>query len=89
MDIKNVGSNMTQVGFNGNQILYSYSTPVAAWDNERGEYVRTDKFWSQTTSRHINKWIGKVYSNVHHVSQSGIDNLADFHQSHLEPKHDN
>ena len=74
MDIKNVGSNMTEVRFNGNQVLFSYSTPVAAWDNERGEVVRTDKFWSRTTSRHINKWLDGV--DAVEVPQIELDKMV-------------
>ena len=55
MKIKNIGSNMTEVDFgNGVSVLISYSTPVAAWAGHHR--VRTDKFFSVTTSRHINKW---------------------------------
>jgi len=89
MKLKKLGNNETElITENGTRILFSYETPVAVINKDDYKFV-TEKYYSKTTSRHINKWIGKVYSNVHHVSQSGIDNLADFHQSHLEPKHDN
>jgi hypothetical protein len=52
-----IASNMTEVSTpNGNRVLYSYSTPVAAYLQGVG-YCRTDKRWSVTTSRHINKWL--------------------------------
>ena len=37
-------------------LLYSYETPVAGEDHN-GKF-RTDKFYSKTTSAHINKWLG-------------------------------
>lgn len=55
MKIKNLGSNMTEVIFdNDDHILFSYETPVAGRINY--ELVRTSKKWSNTTSRHINKY---------------------------------
>ena len=55
MKIKQVGSNQTELVLNdGTQVLFSYETPVACWID--GQFYRTDKKWSQTTSRHINKW---------------------------------
>lgn len=41
---------------NGNQVLFSYSTPVACFIPGKG-YFRTAKYWSRTTSKHVNKWI--------------------------------
>jgi hypothetical protein len=38
----------------GVQILFSYETPVACF--AAGEYFKTSKTWSNTTTRHINSW---------------------------------
>lgn len=56
MQVKNVGSNMTELSLtDGTVVLFSYETPVAAeW---RGSLYKTEKKWSQTTTRHINKWL--------------------------------
>jgi hypothetical protein len=55
MKLKQLGSNQTELVLNdGTQVLFSYETPVACWIE--GQFYRTDKKWSQTTSRHINKW---------------------------------
>ena len=55
MRLNNIASNMTEITLaNGTQILFSYKTPVASWEN--GQFYKTEKFWSKTTSRHINKW---------------------------------
>ena len=55
MKIKPIASNMTELVLNdGTQVLFSYQTPVAAWKD--GQFFKTDKHWSKTTTRHINKW---------------------------------
>jgi len=41
---------------NGTSILFSYKTPVAGRD-DKGSF-RTDKKFSVTTSKHINKYLG-------------------------------
>ena len=56
MQIKNIGSNMTELNFNGISVLFSYETPVAGWD-DKGAF-RTDEKFSVTTSKHINKYLG-------------------------------
>ena len=56
MKINPIGSNQTELIFDdGVKVLFSYETPVAAYVPERG-YLKTSKKWSQTTSRHVNKW---------------------------------
>ncbi len=75
MKLTPIAANQTEVSINdGTQIFFSYRTPVAAYLPEKG-YVRTERFWSKTTSRHINKWLQGV-NNVSEVSQSVLDNLA-------------
>ena len=75
MKLTPIAANQTEVSINdGTQIFFSYKTPVAAYLPEKG-YVRTEKFWSVTTSRHINKWLGGV-NNVSEISQDILDNLA-------------
>tara|TARA_B100000579_G_scaffold393942_1_gene370939 strand:- start:139 stop:369 length:231 start_codon:yes stop_codon:yes gene_type:complete len=70
-----IAANQNEVTINdGTQIFFSYRTPVAAYLPSEG-YVRTSKFWSVTTSRHINKWLGSV-TNVKEIEQSVLDNLA-------------
>jgi hypothetical protein len=62
MKLNPIAENMTEielgVGLDGkpNRVLFSYSTPVAVYRSGEG-YYRTNKFWSRTTSRHINKWL--------------------------------
>ena len=55
MNLKHLASNKNEITLSdGTQVLFSYATPVAAWVN--GEFFKTSKKWSQTTSRHINSW---------------------------------
>ena len=75
MKLTPIAANQTELTINdGTQIFFSYRTPVAAYLPSEG-YVRTSKFWSVTTSRHINKWLGSV-TNVTEIEQSVLDNLA-------------
>ena len=75
MKLTPIAANQTEVSINdGSTIFFSYRTPVAAYLPDKG-YVRTERFWSKTTSRHINKWLQGV-NNVSEVSQTVLDNLA-------------
>ena len=56
MKLNPVGSNMNEVVVDGKSILFSYKTPVAGWDDQGA--FRTDEFFSVTTSKHINKYLG-------------------------------
>ena len=74
MKVSPIGSNMTEVTLsNGTRILYSYETPVAARLAD-GTCVRSNVFFSKTTSKHINKYLGKDVGQV--VFQSGLEQLA-------------
>ena len=56
MYLSNLGSNKTEITLeNGTKVLFSYQTPVAVWKD--GEFFKTSKKWSHTTSRHINSWV--------------------------------
>ena len=56
MKLKTIASNMTELEVNGASILFSYETPVAGWDSNGA--FRTKDYYSTTTSRHINKYLG-------------------------------
>ena len=75
MQLTPIASNMTEVETSKARILFSYRTPVAAYVFGRG-YVKTEKWWSVTTSRHINKWIGSTDRPVKQVPQTYLDNLV-------------
>ena len=63
MNLNPIKANMTELDLgNGTKVLFSYRTPVAARvDNGYGSgtWYQTEKKWSNTTTRHINKWMGE------------------------------
>ena len=73
MNIKVLGSNQTEVNTEKYQVLFSYNTPVAYYDVVNGGYYKTSKKWSNTTSKHISKWLTSVKAEV--VDQEVLDNL--------------
>ena len=76
MQLTPIASNMTEVETSEARILFSYRTPVAAYVFGEG-YVRTEKWWSVTTSRHINKWLDLRYGETaKEVSQTYLDKLV-------------
>ena len=75
MNLTPIAANQTVLSFtNGAEVFFSYKTPVAAYCPLRG-YIRTAKYWSTTTSRHINKWL-KGIDNVTEVSQNYLYELG-------------
>ena len=72
-----IATNQTEVETADARIFFSYRTPVAAYIFGRG-FVRTENFYSTTTSRHINKWIGvdSKTDTTEKVSQDFLTSLA-------------
>ena len=68
-----IAANQTEIETDKARVFFSYRTPVAAYVYGEG-YVRTEKWWSVTTSRHINKWIDG--GTAKEVSQTYLDNLV-------------
>jgi hypothetical protein len=58
----------------GTAVLISYRTPVAAFIPGKG-IIRTSKRWSNTTSKHISKWLKQYSANVtiNEVDQTVLD----------------
>ena len=79
MKITETGSNYTVVEINDKlEILFSYKTPVAGYQRGIGViagYFKTDKKWSVTTSKHINKYL-KGITAIRIMPQEQIDKLA-------------
>ena len=74
MQLTPIAANQTSVSFNdGTEVFFSYKTPVAAYLPEKG-YVKTSRFYSVTTSRHINKWLPT--KDVPEVSDTFLTQLA-------------
>ena len=75
MQLTPIASNMTEIETDSARVLFSYRTPVAAYVFGEG-FVRTENWYSVTTSRHINKWIGSKDVTVRLVTQSYLDDLV-------------
>jgi hypothetical protein len=77
MNLKPIKANMTELDLGSKVVLFSYRTPVAAHVDGIG-YVRTSKFWSVTTSRHINQWLrGTAAGEVTEKPQEFFDSLVE------------
>jgi len=53
--------------------MFSYQTPVAGYDDQGA--FRTDQYYSVTTSRQINQYLGKGVGRT--VSQDYINSLVE------------
>ena len=79
MELKSFAKNRTLLIFNNGitEIFFSYETPVAGYSDKLG-YIKTNKWYSATTTRHINKYLKESTLNpdkVKEVDQSVIDDL--------------
>ena len=74
MKLKNLGAHMNVIETKDVSVLFSYETPVAAFVSGQG-YFRTSKYWSRTTSRHINVWLDGM--DAQEKPQEWFDTLLD------------
>jgi len=79
MKIKHIKANMTEITLKDDpqiRVLFSYETPVACsiLTPEGKQFFRTERFYSVTTSRHINSWLPK--DQAKEVPQEEIDNIV-------------
>lgn len=73
MKLKSLSANCHQLSCsNGDKILFSYETPVAAYLPDVG-FIRTEQKFSVTTSRHVNAWLAGQPAKS--VSQSFLNSL--------------
>jgi len=81
MKVTQVTTTSTQISLaDGTEVLFSYSTPVAALVPGKG-WIRTEQFYSVTTSKHINRWLAEnasTYAEVATVPQWEVDQLVAF-----------
>ena len=76
MILKQIGSNQTELSLNkGNSIFFSCETPVAGYSDDIG-FFRTATYYSKTTSRHINAYLGDVEASE--VPDQYIVDLVNF-----------
>lgn len=79
MTLRHIAPNQTEITTAGGDIvLFSYSTPVAAFVAPRwrsgGGYIRTEEKYSATTTDHINEWLGDRFAKI--VPQDDINAIA-------------
>ena len=60
--INNTGKNTTEINLHNMTLLLSYNTPVAWFDGSVNILWVTEKKWSKTTSKHINKFKEKFHA---------------------------
>jgi hypothetical protein len=79
MKVTQVTTTSTQISLaDGTEVLFSYSTPVAALVPGKG-WIRTEQFYSVTTSKHINRWLAEnCGGEVATVPQWEVDQLVAF-----------
>lgn len=69
-----IAPNQTEVHkANGTIVLLSYKEPVAAFDAEGSQYIRSEEKQCGATTWHINKWLSGLKAEV--VPQWQIDAL--------------
>ena len=68
MKLQSFAVNRTLLSFDdGTEIYFSYETPVAGYSNKLG-YVKTNQWYSSTTTRHINRYLNE-YCDVPNPEQ--------------------
>ena len=72
MQLTPIAPNQTEIETSQARILFSYRTPVAAYIFGEG-FVKTEQYWSVTTSKHINKWGARDGKKV---PQARLDSLV-------------
>ena len=74
MKLRQVKSNVTELTIGETTIMFSYQTPVSGYDDQGA--FRTDQYYSVTTSRQINQYLGgKDVGRT--VSQDYINSLVE------------
>ena len=76
MKLTPIAANRNIISYNdGTEVFFSYSTPVAGYSPELG-YIKTQTWYSSTTTRHINKYLDNnkatevPQQTIHALSQS-------------------
>ncbi len=79
MKLHSFATNRTLLTFDdGTEVFFSYQTPVAGYSNSLG-FVKTNQWYSSTTTRHINRYINDStfrIDDVKTVDQNVINKLV-------------
>ena len=81
MYLKSFATNRTLLTFDdGSEVFFSYQTPVAGYSKKLG-YIKTNRWYSSTTTRHINRYLNEYCDvpnpdSIPTVDPSEITNLV-------------
>jgi len=78
MKLNPIKNNMNELELNDKVILFSYNTPVAMCDYSN--IYKTDRYYSQTTTKHINQWANMRNTSKDElltISQRELDQLTE------------
>ncbi len=76
MELDKQGPNVTVLKLHdGARMLFSYTTPVAVID-ARGKAFKTSRFYSRTTTAHVNQFLAQQIEKAQIVEQGVIDAFA-------------
>lgn len=75
MQLKTLGPNKTVLKFNnGLEIFFSYETPVAGYEPNNG-FFRAKKYYSVTTSKHINEYLNGAKDRARELEEHEITRI--------------
>ena len=81
MKLTPIAANRNIISYNdGTEVFFSYSTPVAGYSKKLG-YIQTNRWYSSTTTRHINMYLNEYCDvpnpdSIPTVDPSVITNLV-------------
>ena len=80
MNIKNNENNVCYINLKNSIILVSYTTIIAVYDREQNKVLKTDRFYSRTTSKHFNRFMeyyGFSKNDIKIITEEELKNITD------------
>ena len=85
MKIKTISKNLNVVSNEDVALCFSYKTAVAGYNSHIG-FFKTKKFWSVTTSKHINKFLAEYSVPVNEVMELDQEEINQFNFDNFNKK---
>jgi hypothetical protein len=85
MKIKTISKNLNVVSNDHVALCFSYETPVAGYNSEIG-FFKTKKFWSMTTTKHINKFLAEYNVPANKVMELDQEEINQFNFDNFNKK---
>ena len=77
MEMQRHGANVAVILFSdGTRVLFSYDTPVAVYEPKTGETLKSARFFSRTTSRHVAEFVRMRGAPARIVDHSIIEKIT-------------